>query len=265
MSDMRQNDRPTLSGTAGSSNHPKPAAAAEQVRATAGVVREEAAGVLSEAKAEVSDVADKARERAESFAEEQKAAGAVHAEGIARAVHRAADELQDASPQLAGYVREAGEAVSSLARNMRDRSLGNLAGDVQELARRQPVAFFGAAIFAGFAISRFVKSSSEGAGHGEREHRHPEDWPRTVGPRGMTERENHHPADINRRDGHRGAAGSSSVSATGSRPGGMAGPSVPGATGTGASMPGTAGSTAASSSSPPSNLAPNSSSPSVSR
>ena len=53
-------------------------------------------------------------------------------------------------------------SVGQLAQTMRDRSMRDLVGEVESIARQQPVAFFGAAVLAGFALSRFVKSSAEG-------------------------------------------------------------------------------------------------------
>jgi hypothetical protein len=112
-------------------------------------------------KTEGGKVAEAAQERAIGFAEEQKQAGAEQAEGLARAVHRAADELQGASPQIARYVHEAAASMDGLARALRDRSPGELMGRAEDLARRQPMAFFGAAVLAGFALARFAKSSAE--------------------------------------------------------------------------------------------------------
>jgi hypothetical protein len=37
-------------------------------------------------------------------------------------------------------------------------------GTMQDFARRQPVAFFGAAVLAGFAIARFAKSTAQPEG-----------------------------------------------------------------------------------------------------
>jgi hypothetical protein len=125
-------------------------------------LRDEVAGAASDVKAEAAAVVDAARERATGFAEQQKHVGAQHAESVARAVHRAADELQNTSPQIALYVREAASSVGQLAQTMRDRSMPDLVGEVESIARQQPVAFFGAAVLAGFALSRFVKSSAEG-------------------------------------------------------------------------------------------------------
>jgi hypothetical protein len=134
-----------------------------QASATAGALREEAAGTLADIKAEGAGVAEAAKERAASFAEEQKRIGAKQAETLARAVHGAADDLQETAPGIARYVHEAASAVDGLARGLRDSSPGELMGRVEDLARRQPVAFFGAAVLAGFALARFARSSAENA------------------------------------------------------------------------------------------------------
>jgi hypothetical protein len=154
-----------------------------QASDTAGQLRQEAAGALEEIKAEGADVAEAAKERALGFAEEQKRVGAEHAQGLARAVHSAAGELEKTSPQVARYVHEAGSAMDSLSRTLRDSSPGELMGRMEDLARRQPVAFFGAAVLAGFAL-RFLPAHDQpgparhlwrdgrfAAGDGRRPHR----------------------------------------------------------------------------------------------
>jgi hypothetical protein len=136
---------------------------ATKARDTAGGLRDEAAGMVQDVKAEGASVAAAVQERAAGLAEEQKQAGAEQADSVARAVHRAADELEGTSPQIARYVHDAASSVDRLARALRDRSPGELLGGVEDLARRQPVAFFGAAVLAGFALARFAKSSAADA------------------------------------------------------------------------------------------------------
>lgn len=139
------------------------AEAGAQASEAASRLRDEAAGVAADVKVEASGVAEAVQDRAAGFAEEQKHAGAEQAEGLARAVHRAADELQGTSPQLAHYVREAADSTGQLAQALRNRSVGDLVSGVEDFARRQPVAFFGATVLAGFALARFVKSSADDA------------------------------------------------------------------------------------------------------
>ena len=47
---------------------------------------------------------------------------------------------------------------------MRNRDMSEIVGNVQAFARKQPTAFFGAAVLLGFAAVRFIKSGSGDAG-----------------------------------------------------------------------------------------------------
>lgn len=131
-------------------------------------VSQQATSVLDEAKAQGADIADAARGRAEDLAEQGKAIGAERAQGLAQAVRHVADDLEGSSPEIARHVRAAAESVEGVSAALRERSVGDLINEVGNFARRQPGAFFGAALVAGFAISRFAKSSAEGsAGTGQ--------------------------------------------------------------------------------------------------
>ncbi|MGK7869453.1 hypothetical protein [Falsiroseomonas sp. E2-1-a20] len=134
---------------------------ADEARAAAGTIREEAAGAASDIKKEGAEVMRAARERAEGFAEAQQQAGAEHVDSVARSVHGAADKLGETSPQVAHYVHEAANAMEGIGRTLRESTPGELLGRVEDIARRQPVAFFGAAVLAGFALVRFAKSSAD--------------------------------------------------------------------------------------------------------
>jgi hypothetical protein len=131
-----------------------------QANATTSQVRDVARDAVSDIKAEGADVAEAAKDRALGFAEKQKRVGADQAEGLARAVHGAADNLQDTSPQIAQYVHDAAAAMDGFARTLRNNSPGQLMGYAEDLARNRPVAFFGTAVLAGFALARFAKSSA---------------------------------------------------------------------------------------------------------
>lgn len=143
----------------------------------AGAVRREAEGTVEDLKAEGAELAEAARQRGEQLAEQGQEAGASQAETLARAARRAADELEGASPQVAGLVRDAASSVDGFARTLRERGPGELIHQVQDFARRQPMAFFGASVLAGFAVARFARSSA-------RHHDGPRyDGPRHDGPR----------------------------------------------------------------------------------
>jgi vacuolar-type H+-ATPase subunit E/Vma4 len=98
-------------------------------------------------------------------AEQQKARGAEAMQGFARAISSAAGELDDQSPMVARYVRDAAKQVDSLSSNIRGRSVTELMQAATDLARSQPAVFFAGAMAAGFALSRFLKSSAADNGH----------------------------------------------------------------------------------------------------
>jgi hypothetical protein len=94
------------------------------------------------------------------MAQEGVRVGADRAGGIARAVHRAADEIEGDSPALARTIHEAAGALDGMARRLREQSPGEMLHGAEDFARRQPLAFFGVAALAGFAVARFARSSS---------------------------------------------------------------------------------------------------------
>lgn len=139
-------------------------AAAAQARAAAGQVAgqvsQEASAAVQSLKQEGAEVVQAVQARAADIAEQGKRTGAEHAEGIARAVHRAADELEGTSPQLAGIVHDAAGTIDRMARGLRESSPGELMEGVTDFARRNPLAFFGAAVLTGFALARFARAST---------------------------------------------------------------------------------------------------------
>lgn len=93
-------------------------------------------------------------------AEDQKMRGAEAIQCFARAIESAAGELEKQSPRLARSARDAAQKVEGLSHNITNRNVDELMNAATGLARSQPVLFIGGAIAAGFAFSRFLKSSA---------------------------------------------------------------------------------------------------------
>jgi len=163
------NKSPGASGTNKGSSASSLAGAGTQVsaaaRETASEVREQATTVVDSAK----DLASKASEKLLDSVEEQKAAGADFASGMAGALRRAANEFGEV-PQAAQYIRLAANQIDSVSEAFRKRDLNQLVSDVQAFARRQPTAFLGMAVLAGFAAVRFLKTSTGSAGSSTASH-----------------------------------------------------------------------------------------------
>jgi hypothetical protein len=120
--------------------------------------------------------ADKLKDKATQAAEQLKARGKdqlesgkkTAAQGIERlagALDQATESLERSEQQsLAGYAQELAGSVRSFANNLRDRSVDDLIGETQTLARRNPTLFFFGSVAVGIALSRFLKASGEREG-----------------------------------------------------------------------------------------------------
>lgn len=125
----------------------------------------------SELRQQAEDAAEGMRDRARSAVDQQKDAAAGRIEGVAQALRSASDDLeQRGQPMVAQYSRQVAEGLESMANWVSRRNIDDLVGGVEDFARQRPVAFMGGAMVAGFALARFMKSSSarrDQAGRGD--------------------------------------------------------------------------------------------------
>jgi hypothetical protein len=117
--------------------------------------------------------ADKLKDKAAQATEEIKARGkdkletgkktaAQGIEQLAGVLDEATESLERSDQQsLAGYAQELAGSIRSFASNLRDRSVDDLIGETQTLARRNPTLFFFGSVAVGIALSRFLKASGE--------------------------------------------------------------------------------------------------------
>jgi hypothetical protein len=108
------------------------------------------------------EVAEQIKARGKDQLEAGKKTAAQGVEQLAGALDQATESLQRGEQQsLAGYAQDLAASVRSLAANLRERSLDDLVGDTQALARRNPTMFFFGSVAVGIALSRFLKASGE--------------------------------------------------------------------------------------------------------
>jgi hypothetical protein len=161
-----QGGRPTGTSNKSAGSSLSSTGTSEPLRQTADAIKDQAASVAESAK----DLASQASNKVVSAIEEQKAAGADFVSGVAGSIRRAASEFGQV-PQAAQYLRLAADQIDNVSGAFRRRDLNQLVSDVQGFARQQPTAFFGAAVLAGFAVVRFLKTSV-GATAGSPSERH---------------------------------------------------------------------------------------------
>ena len=135
--------------------------ASELAESVTETVKSQAANLTEQAR----EVASDAGEKMKTAVADQKSAGADYIGNVAEMVRRASYEFDGQLPQAGHYIRQAAAQINTVSDALRTRDISELAGDVQEFARKQPAAFFGAAVLAGFAAVRFFKSAPERNGY----------------------------------------------------------------------------------------------------
>jgi hypothetical protein len=113
------------------------------------------------------DVASQATDKLKETVDGQKTAGADYVSSLAGTIRRAAKEFDSDLPIAGTYIRKAASQVEGVADTIRTGKFNDLVRGAQSFARRQPTAFLGMAVLAGFGVVRFLKSSAnDGEGSG---------------------------------------------------------------------------------------------------
>jgi hypothetical protein len=106
------------------------------------------------------DVASEATDKLKQTVDSQKSAGADYVGSLAGTIRRAAKEFDGDLPIAGSYIRKAASQVEGVADTIRTGNFNDLVRGAQSFARRQPTAFLGMAVLAGFGVVRFLKSSA---------------------------------------------------------------------------------------------------------
>lgn len=160
------------------------AAAADETRQVAQVAAEGAKQVAGEAKAQVAQVAHVASKQVRNLAsqaqDQLRAQAETQTQRAAESLRRLGDQaraLAEGRSEEAGpvgdYVSRFAERVSDAASRLESGGIHGLVNDVQDFARRRPVAFLAAAAVAGFAVSRVGRAQSADGDGSSASHREP--------------------------------------------------------------------------------------------
>jgi hypothetical protein len=106
------------------------------------------------------DVASQATDKLKQTVDSQKSAGADYVGSLAGTIRRAAKEFDGDLPIAGSYIRKAASQVEGVADTIRTGNFKDLVRGAQSFARRQPTAFLGMAVLAGFGVVRFLRSSA---------------------------------------------------------------------------------------------------------
>src|SRR3954452_12521249 len=111
-------------------------------------------------KERASDFVDAAKGKLQQAVDGQKNAGADYVGSLADTMRRAAREFDSDLPIAGTYIRKAAAQVESVSDAVRNGDFEEIVKGAQSFARRQPTAFLGLSVLAGFGVMRFLKSSA---------------------------------------------------------------------------------------------------------
>jgi hypothetical protein len=151
---------------------------ADQAAAASRDFKEKAAGLAgsstetikdraSDAMDAARDMASQATDKLKQTVDDQKNQGADYVGNLADTMRRAAREFDRDLPIAGAYIRKAASQIEGVSDQIKTGNFNDLVKGAQSFARRQPTAFLGLAVLAGFGAVRFLKSSandSDGAG-----------------------------------------------------------------------------------------------------
>jgi hypothetical protein len=137
-------------------------AAADGARSTVDEIVEAGKEKAAELKHEVHEATEQAKEQVRSAATQQKDAAARQMDGFAHALMAAAGDLRGRGQDFAAeYVQEAASGLEYASSAVHQHNLDEIMAHIEDFARRQPVAFLGGAVVAGFGIARLMRSSAD--------------------------------------------------------------------------------------------------------
>jgi uncharacterized phage infection (PIP) family protein YhgE len=130
----------------------------------AGSSAEAIKGRASDAMDAAKDMASQATDKLKQSVDDQKNAGADYVGNLADTMRRAAREFDHDLPIAGAYIRKAAAQIEGVSDSIKTGNISDLVSGAQSFARRQPTAFLGLAVLAGFGAVRFLKSSANSSG-----------------------------------------------------------------------------------------------------
>ena len=125
---------------------------------------QKAGDIADQAKQTVAQATDQAREQVTSRLDDQINRAAEGLGGVAQALRQASQQVQEQNQgAFRQYIDTAADQVERLSGYLRSNDLGQIVGQVEDFARRQPALFLGGAFALGLLGARFIKSSRRSA------------------------------------------------------------------------------------------------------
>jgi hypothetical protein len=116
----------------------------------------------------VSHLAERATDLGIQQADRGRESAANGIEQVAQSIRRVSTDMQTDQPQIADVAMTAADQAEKVAQYLRETDARQLIGNIEDVARRQPLLFLGGAFLLGVAASRFIKAAGGlSDGHGQ--------------------------------------------------------------------------------------------------
>lgn len=122
--------------------------------AIASTARETAARI----KSATTDTASRVKNEAQRVATDTKDETANRIGGYGSALHESAKSFEEQDPNIAWATHQMADKIQGMADYVRTRDLAGLKTDVENFARRHPLAFFGGLFVGGLVIGNLLKA-----------------------------------------------------------------------------------------------------------
>lgn len=120
----------------------------------------QASEMVGQAREGVSQMVDRAMSEAGPRLDDGRMRLAEGLQSVAQAFKSSGQQLRDGQhSQIAQFTDQAAERVERLSAYVQGRDMRSMVSEVQEMARREPAMFLGAALAAGLLGARFLKSA----------------------------------------------------------------------------------------------------------
>ena len=131
--------------------------AEDALRATADVAQDKLEEVAEAAKGIASETVDHVQDKAR----EKQRSGADFVDRFAGNIREAARAFDSDAPFAARGINSAADYIEGAAEKIRNGSVRDLIDGATDFAKRQPAAFLGLSVLAGFSAIRFLKASKD--------------------------------------------------------------------------------------------------------
>jgi len=128
--------------------------------------KQQAKKVVEQTQQKAGEVLDQAKNQTKSWAEDRKQVVAQSLSDVAVAVMQTGESLRGQGPntgKVAQVTDYAAEVTDKAASYLRDTSVDQMIGEVENFGRREPMLFLVGAAALGFVAARFLKSSGRAA------------------------------------------------------------------------------------------------------